>query len=91
MDPVGTGAPHGARAAARRADPRPEADRRAYAEKRFARRCARTADNYRDALIKWYGPEKGKAVKYAEVFEICQYGRQPSEKDLKRLFPFFSE
>ena len=65
--------------------------RRAFAEERFASRCALSADTYRDALVKWYGPEKGKAVKYAEVFEICQYGHQPSQEELNRLFPFFPE
>ena len=33
-------------------------------------------NQYRDALVTWYGPEKGKAVKYAEAFEICEYGRR---------------
>jgi hypothetical protein len=28
-------------------------------------------------------------VKDAEAFEVCEYGRRPSEADLRRLFPFF--
>jgi LmbE family N-acetylglucosaminyl deacetylase len=47
------------------------------------------ADQYRDRLIELYGEEKGRAVKYAEAFEICQYGRQPSIDELKQLFPTF--
>ncbi len=43
----------------------------------------------REALAKWYGPEKAKAVRYAEAFEICEYGYQPSRDELRRLFPFF--
>ena len=50
---------------------------------------ARTADQHRDLLIKWYGQEKGTAVQYAEVFEICEYGRRPDRNDIRRLFPFF--
>ena len=48
------------------------------------------ANRYRADLISWYGnEEKGKAVKYAESFEICEYGRQPNREELKKLFPFF--
>ncbi len=42
----------------------------------------------RAALAKWYG-SKADAVKNAEAFEVCEYGRQPTEADLRRLFPFF--
>jgi LmbE family N-acetylglucosaminyl deacetylase len=41
----------------------------------------------REALRRWYGP-KGDAVRNAEAFELCEYGRRPSEDDLRRLFPF---
>jgi LmbE family N-acetylglucosaminyl deacetylase len=43
----------------------------------------------REALIRWYGPEKGKAAAYAEAFQVCEYGTQPDEAMLRRLFPFF--
>ena len=52
-------------------------------------RNGRIADLFRDSLVKWYGAKKGKAVKTAEAFEICEYGRRPSEAELKELFPFF--
>jgi LmbE family N-acetylglucosaminyl deacetylase len=68
--------------------PKDRAGRRAWIEKVHGARYAAIANQYRDALIKRYGPEKGKAVKYAEAFEICEYGRQPSEQELKNLFPF---
>jgi LmbE family N-acetylglucosaminyl deacetylase len=54
----------------------------------LARRYAAQAENYREALTKFYGPEKARAVRYAQGFEICEYGRQPSQEELKRLFPF---
>jgi len=44
----------------------------------------------REALIRWYG-EKGESVRHAEGFEVCEYGRQPSEKELRRLFPMLPE
>jgi len=56
----------------------------------FRRRFESTANKYRDKLIKLYGEKKGKKVRYAEAFEVCEYGRRPSENDLKaKLFPFF--
>ena len=54
-------------------------------------RNGRIADRFRKSLVKWYGPEKGKAVKTAEAFEVCEYGRRPSEAELKILFPFFKK
>ena len=41
----------------------------------------------RAALEKWYGREKAAHVRHAEAFEICEYGRQPKEEDLRKLFP----
>jgi LmbE family N-acetylglucosaminyl deacetylase len=41
----------------------------------------------RASLIKWYGPEKGKATKFYEAFEICEYGAQPNEARIRQLFP----
>jgi LmbE family N-acetylglucosaminyl deacetylase len=41
----------------------------------------------RAALVKWYGPEAGNATKYYEAFEICEYGAQPDEARIRKLFP----
>ena len=41
----------------------------------------------RNSLIKWYGREKGSQIKHAEAFEICEYGVQPGDDEVKRLFP----
>ncbi len=41
------------------------------------------------ALKKWYGAKRAKSIRYAEVFEICEYGHQPSDTEIRRLFPFF--
>jgi len=66
-----------------------EAGRKAWLRKRWEARQGGEADRFRDALIKWYGPEQGKAVRFAEAFEICEYGRQPNADEIRRLFPFF--
>lgn len=39
------------------------------------------------ALQKWYGSEAGSNVRYVEAFEIAEYGRRPSDEDIRRLFP----
>jgi LmbE family N-acetylglucosaminyl deacetylase len=70
------------------ADPAARKRRHEEVRKSLARRYASAADTYRDALIKFYGPEKGKQVRYAQAFEICEYGRRPSTDELKKLFPF---
>ena len=66
-----------------------EAARKAWLRERWVRRQGGEANRFRDSLIKWYGPEKGAAVKFAEAFEICEYGRQPKPEEIKVLFPFF--
>ena len=44
------------------------------------------AMKYRDRLIELYGKEEGSKIRYAEAFELCQYGRQPSMEELQKLF-----
>ena len=61
------------------------AERRAWLHKS---RAGEPTPAVREALTKWYGPEKGKAVRHAEAFEICEYGTRPDEAMIRRLFPF---
>lgn len=55
----------------------------------FSQRDGAIANKYRSELIEWYGEEAGRKVERAEVFEICEYGHQPSNAEIRRLFPFF--
>jgi len=48
---------------------------------------ADTANRFRDKLIELYGADAGRQVRYAEAFEVCEYGRQPSPAELRALFP----
>jgi LmbE family N-acetylglucosaminyl deacetylase len=43
------------------------------------------------ALETWYGKEKAAQVKFAEAFEICEYGSRPSREDILRLFPMIGK
>ena len=51
------------------------------------KRASAVADQYRDRLIALYGEERGKKIKYAEAFQLSQYGRQASLDELKAMFP----
>jgi LmbE family N-acetylglucosaminyl deacetylase len=44
-------------------------------------------ENIRKSLTKWYGNENAADAKIAEAFEICEFGRRPSEEEIRRLFP----
>jgi LmbE family N-acetylglucosaminyl deacetylase len=65
------------------------AGRKEWLKRQWLGRAGSEANRARADLISWYGESKGKAVKYAECFEICEYGRQPNREELKKLFPFF--
>ena len=69
--------------------PEDQEARREYLLDNVKSRYASLADNYRDRLVELYGEEKGNAIEYAEVFQICQYGRHASVEELKELFPTF--
>jgi len=62
--------------------------RRAWLRERWDRRSGDEAKRYRATLARWYGQEQAEKIKYAEAFEICEYGQQPSEQEIRRLFPF---
>lgn len=62
--------------------------RRAWLRERWETRQGNEAQRSRAALAQWYGEEKGKAVRYAEAFEICEYGRKPTPEEIRKLFPF---
>mgnify|MGYP000498293406 CR=1 FL=1 len=73
-------------------EPKDAAEREARRQRGFAgfkARAAATADRHRKKLVELYGEEIGKKVRYAEAFEICEYGRRPNAEELRRLFPFF--
>ena len=56
---------------------------------RTSRRASAIADRFRPKLMELLGDERGKAVKAAEAFEVCEYGTQPTREELLRIFPFF--
>ncbi len=69
--------------------PEGEAERRAWLRERLAQRFGNQADDTRECLVKWYGEERGQAVRTAETVMISEYGTVPNEDRLRELFPFF--
>lgn len=54
-------------------------------------RTVKLTPEVKASLEKWYGAEKAAQVQHAEAFEICEYGTQPSEADIRRLFPMLKK
>ena len=54
----------------------------------YAVRYAKVAARFRQELIKKYGVERGSKVRYAEAYQICEYGLQPDGELFSKLFPF---
>jgi len=45
---------------------------------------------WRESLDKRYGAQAARIL-HAEAFEITEYGRQPNEEEIRKLFPFFPD
>src|SRR5688572_33262399 len=68
------------------ADP---AERAAMILNGVKQRSAEVANQHRALLVKLYGQQKGSAIKYAEAFELNQYGSPATVDELKQLLPTF--
>jgi LmbE family N-acetylglucosaminyl deacetylase len=64
--------------------PHDPAERKAWLKRERSRVVS---PEVRASLVKWYGAEGGNAAQYYEAFEICEYGVQPDEARIKKLFP----
>jgi N-acetylglucosamine malate deacetylase 1 len=64
------------------------AGRKKEVRRLFADRFAGTASRFGLQLAGWYGAEKASKVKYAEAFEIGEYGKIPNKDEIRKLFPF---
>jgi LmbE family N-acetylglucosaminyl deacetylase len=70
-------------------DPEKQRVRKQEVRRSFEDSFAQTANQFRKQLADWYGQEQAGKIRFAEAFEICEYGRQPSKKEILELFPFF--
>ncbi|HKP31157.1 MAG TPA: PIG-L family deacetylase [Chitinophagaceae bacterium] len=69
--------------------PKEDKKREEYLLNLFKQRNEDVANKFRARLEELYGKEKGSKFRYAEAFELCPYGRQPTVEELKTLFPGF--
>ena len=67
--------------------PQGDAERAAYLLDIVKKRNSAVADLYRDRLIALYGEARGRTIRYAEAFQLGQYGRQAPPDELKAMFP----
>jgi len=62
--------------------------RRAWLKERWT---SPVSDAARSGLTDWYGAERAQDVQYAESFQVAEYGRQPTDAEILRLFPVPAE
>jgi LmbE family N-acetylglucosaminyl deacetylase len=64
--------------------PNEKAARKNMIAEQMRARGAHRHDNVKATLAKW---SVGGSTKYAEAFQICEYGTVPNEQELQALFP----
>jgi N-acetylglucosamine malate deacetylase 1 len=62
--------------------------RKKEVREQFDKRFLAVAPRFNLQMTEWYGAEDAKKVRYAEAFEICEYGRMPGKAEIRKLFPF---
>ncbi len=70
--------------------PKDPAERRAWFIEGRKGRTEITPD-MRENLVKWYGAEKANKAVHAETLEVAEYGRQPSDEEIRQLFPMLGQ
>jgi len=65
--------------------PEGEQARIEWLTQRWARRGV--SDPLRERVAAWYDADRAARAQHVEAFEITEYGHQPSQEDLRRLFP----
>ncbi|MHB1294851.1 MAG: PIG-L deacetylase family protein [Anaerolineae bacterium] len=67
--------------------PREDSDRLAWLRETRGAYDAALAERYRTELIARYGPEVGAGIRFAEAYEISEYGAPLEQEAGERLFP----
>jgi len=69
-------------------DPEFQKARWARVRERFVNRQLDVTRMARKSLEEWYGTERAAGIRFAEAFEIGEYGRRPDKAEIRRLFLF---
>lgn len=70
--------------------PSGETERINWLKKRWAREKTWDAVEA-GAIKKWYPNMTAADAKHVEFFEICEYGKQPNDEEIKQLFPMLGK
>lgn len=68
--------------------PEGEEARKAWLKDRWT---SPVSEEEREALRTWYGTERAAEVEYVESFQVAEYGRQPSDEEIREAFPVESK
>lgn len=49
------------------------------------------SDAARDGLSKWYNGKQAEGMQHAESFQVAEYGRQPTDDEIRKLFPMLAD
>ncbi len=63
--------------------PEGEAARKDWLKDRWT---SAVSEGARESLATWYGEDRAQAAQYAESFQVAEYGRQPTDAEIRRLF-----
>jgi LmbE family N-acetylglucosaminyl deacetylase len=69
--------------------PSDKSERKVWLKKQWIR--ANPKPEFRASLEKWYGAQKAQSTVYYEAFELCEYGTQPNEAQIRQLFPMLGK
>ena len=61
-----------------------------YLEKNYVIKRGFITEKDKELLYKWYRYTDLSKVKAIESFQICEYGKQPTEAEIRDLFPGYS-
>jgi len=70
--------------------PKGEAERLAWLKNNYAPKMIWTEKEI-STVKKWYPNFNTSLVKHIEFFEICEYGKQPSDEEIRQLFPMLGK
>ena len=71
--------------------PKEKEARRAWLAKRIKSRGGNISPERMAGLEKWYGKEAASKVQFTEAFEIAEYGKQPTDDEIRKMFPMLKQ
>jgi LmbE family N-acetylglucosaminyl deacetylase len=71
--------------------PKDETKRKLWLTEQIQNYSSSISDSVRKSLEKWYGAKKAANVKYVESFEVAEYGHQPSDQEIRTIFPMLMD